>query len=128
MYALEITGILDTIKVRSVSKQTKPYRALVDVVKNQATFLSTNIEGTLVGFYAPSTVKSIMVQGMHLHFLSKDEKKGGHVLAISTTQNIHCRIACYTKLHLDMVEMSEATNKVGFNKKDMQESIEKVEK
>jgi acetolactate decarboxylase len=34
----------------------------------------------MVGFYTPGFMASLSVPGMHLHFLSADEKHGGHLL------------------------------------------------
>jgi acetolactate decarboxylase len=53
---------------------------LKEVTKNQPEFDMKNISGTIVGFRCPPFVKGINVPGYHLHFLSNDKSKGGHVL------------------------------------------------
>jgi acetolactate decarboxylase len=128
IYAIEITGMFDSLKLRSVTKQAKPYRPLVNIVKEQVVFNHTHIAGTLIGFYSPSSVKSIMIKGLHLHFLSNDLKKGGHVLSIVSNQKLVCNIACYTKLHLDILQYSNALKKDVADKNDLQKAINKVEK
>ena len=79
-YAVRADGEFDYVKTRSVPKQQKPYRPLVDVVKNQAVFEFQRVKGTLVGFRCPPFVKGINVPGYHFHFLTDDRKGGGHVL------------------------------------------------
>ena len=79
-YAVKITGTFETVKARSVARQTSPYRPLEEVVKSQALFDFANVEGTIVGFRCPPFVKGVNVPGYHLHFLTADRKAGGHVL------------------------------------------------
>ncbi len=80
-YAFRITGRFDYIETRSVPQQHKPYPPLIDVVKNQATFEFHNVNGTMVGFWCPAFMKGINVPGYHIHFLTKNRKAGGHMLA-----------------------------------------------
>ena len=79
-YAVKITGTFEIVRARSVAAQDKPYKPLLEVVKTQAVFEFTRVEGTIVGFRCPAYAKSINVPGYHLHFLSADRKMGGHVL------------------------------------------------
>ena len=51
-----------------------------------------DVEGTMVGFYSPNYIGALNVPGLHLHFISKDHKMGGHVLAFtakSATAALH---------------------------------------
>lgn len=82
-YAIKIHGNFDSIKVRSVPKQDKPYKDLKIVINKQSLFDYKNISGTLVGFHNPSYIKGINVPKFHFHFLSDDQKKGGHLLAFN---------------------------------------------
>ena len=127
IYAIEISGTFDSLKVRSVVKQQKPYRPLIDVVKQQAVFNLNSITGLFVGFYAPSSVKSIMVKGLHLHFLSSDRKKGGHVLSVFTGKTLHCRVGTYQTMNLDLFQKNES-QKHDTEQNQLQSEIEKVEK
>ena len=79
-YAIKISGKFKNVKTRSVPKQEKPYRDLVEVVKNQPTFEFENVEGTLVGFRCPPYSTGVNVPGYHFHFITKDKSGGGHVL------------------------------------------------
>jgi len=79
-YAVKITGVFDMVKTRSVPAQKKPYPPLTEIVKNQPVFAMQQISGTMVGFWCPSFVKGVNVPGYHVHFLSADTQRGGHVL------------------------------------------------
>jgi acetolactate decarboxylase len=78
-YALRIDGRFSYLKVRSVPKQEN-YRPLVEVAQEQPVFTYTDIEGTLAGFFTPDFLSSVSVPGLHLHFLSADRRRGGHLL------------------------------------------------
>lgn len=79
-YAIRIEGIFAQVRVRSVPKQ-ESYRPLVEVAAEQPVFESCDIEGTLAGFFTPVFMGSVNVPGLHLHFLSRDKKYGGHLLS-----------------------------------------------
>ncbi len=78
-YAMRIDGYFSYVRTRSVPRQEN-YRPLAEVAKEQPTFEFENLEGTLVGFYTPSFLSSLSVPGLHLHFLSSDRTRGGHLL------------------------------------------------
>lgn len=82
-YAFRIEGNFTTVQTRSVPAQQKPYPILSEVTKKQAVFNFENVKGSLIGFWCPDTVGSINVPGYHLHFISDDRTKGGHLLNIS---------------------------------------------
>lgn len=83
LYALRLDGKFKNLKLRSVPAQTKPYRPLAEVVKEQSVFEYTELEGTVVAFRTPQFLSGVSVPGYHFHFLSKDRKRGGHVLDLS---------------------------------------------
>ena len=83
-YAIKIEGVFNYVKTRSVPAQQKPYIPLLDVIPNQVFFEFDNIKGTLVGFRCPSYVNGINVPGYHLHFITDDKTRGGHVIALET--------------------------------------------
>jgi len=78
-YALRLDGIFETIHARAVHTVPQNTR-LLDAAKTQSEFHFENIEGTLVGFWSPHYSSSFSIPGYHLHFISKDRTKGGHVL------------------------------------------------
>jgi acetolactate decarboxylase len=78
--AIRLDGSFDLVRARSVPRQRPPYRPLTEVVAAQNIFELTGVEGTMVGFRFPSYVEGIEVSGYHLHFISADRTRGGHVL------------------------------------------------
>lgn len=83
LYCLRVDAAFEYVKVRSVPKQEN-YRPLVEVTAEQPVFEYETLSGTLVGFYVPEFLQSLNVPGIHLHFLSDDKTKGGHLLACRT--------------------------------------------
>ena len=79
--AIRMEGHFKTMKTRSVPAQTKPYPPLAEVAKKQAVFEMENVAGTVLGFRSPPFVKGVGVPGYHLHFISQDRSRGGHILA-----------------------------------------------
>jgi acetolactate decarboxylase len=114
-----------TIKTRSVSKQTKPYPLMIDAVKNQSVFELQTISGTLVGFRFPEFMKGLNVPGYHFHFLSDDKKTGGHVLdLLGTDFKIEINYMADFELH---IPDNKEFNKLNLAKTKA-EDLEKVEK
>lgn len=79
-YAIKIEGSFPTMTVRSVTRQSPPYRPLTEVVREQSLFDFKNTSGTLVGFRCPEYVQGVNVASYHLHYLSSDKTHGGHVM------------------------------------------------
>lgn len=82
-YALRILCTLSKLQVRSEGPYEKPYPPLSDALKQQAVFEYTDISGTLVGFWFPDFLGNTNAAGYHLHFISDDLTKGGHVLQMT---------------------------------------------
>ncbi len=78
--AVRADGNFPHMKVRIIPRQNKPYPPLIDAAKVQPVYEYTNITGTVVGFRCPAFVKGINVPSYHLHFISNDRKRGGHIL------------------------------------------------
>lgn len=78
-YAVRIDGEFDTIITRSVQR-TPEGVPLVVAASQQREFHLRNVRGTLVGFWSPGYLRTILVPGYHLHFLSDDRRSGGHLL------------------------------------------------
>jgi len=79
--AIRVEGSFSYMKTQVLRRQSKPYPPTAEVVKSCAQFEMTNVSGTIVGFRGPPYVKGISDPGYHLHFLSDDRTRGGHVLA-----------------------------------------------
>ena len=78
--AIRIDGHFSRVHARSVPKQSKPYPPLVEVTAGQVEWEFEGVEGTVVGFRFPEAVSGVEVVGHHLHFISADRTRGGHVL------------------------------------------------
>ena len=84
MYVIKLKGDFSNITVRSVEKQEKPYKEFTDVAAvDQKVFNHTDQTGTVVAVYFPEYMNELNMHGWHLHFLSDDKTKGGHVLGFS---------------------------------------------
>ena len=79
-YAIRLEGKFESVHTRSVPAQQKPYPELVEVTRHQPEFDIPETDGKLTGFFSPEFVKGINIVGYHLHFLSDDKKRGGHLL------------------------------------------------
>ena len=86
MYAVKIHTKCDLAYVRSEDEQAKPYKKLAESLKGtQHEFKYDNIEGTLVCFYFPDYMKELNsagTDGWHVHFISDDGTKGGHMFDV----------------------------------------------
>jgi acetolactate decarboxylase len=82
-YAIRIPCTLSSVRVRSEGPFEKPYPVLSEALKQQSEFTYTDIKGTLVGFWFPDFLGNANAAGYHLHFISDDFKKGGHVLEMT---------------------------------------------
>ena len=88
-YMIRIDGTFREINVRSVHAQEGPYKRLTEVMEHDQTFFDyENIEGTLVGVYCPPYMASLNAVGWHLHFVSEDKTKGGHVLDVNISSAV----------------------------------------
>ena len=103
-YAIIIKGSFSMVKVRSVGPYPEPYPLLSEAVADQNVIEHTALPGRLVGFWMPSYMGNANAAGYHLHFLSDDCQKGGHVLALAVndvevyldeTPNMHIGFSPY---------------------------------
>lgn len=107
--ALRVDGDFELVRARSVPRQHRPYRPLAEVVAEQHVFELHDVRGTLVGFRFPEYSGTIEVSGFHLHFISDDRRRGGHVLDCCT-RAVTARFDPSTDLHLELppgVDLSE---------------------
>jgi len=80
IYAVRIDGEFADMKARSLQNQPKPYRPLAEVLDDiQTIFDYSHSKGTAVGFRFPTYMESLNVEGYHMHFLTEDRSRGGHL-------------------------------------------------
>lgn len=102
MVSLKATGRFSAIRVRAACR-TESGVDLVEATSQQAVFDYAGVPGTLVGFWSPDYAKSIAISGWHLHFISDDRTKGGHVLDLNT-QALHVELNDVNDVHLAIPE------------------------
>ena len=84
IHALRVEGRFRCVHARSVPRQRRPYPPMTEVAASQNVFDLEHVEGTMVGFRFPDYAKGINVPGYHLHFVTADRARGGHVLECAT--------------------------------------------
>ena len=99
--AVRLDGRFELVRARSVPRQEPPYRPLTEVVADQHVFELADVEGTMLGFRFPTYAEGIEVPGCHLHFISSDRSRGGHVLD-SRSAALRARIDPSNDLHVEL--------------------------
>lgn len=115
-FAIRLDGRFSCVRVRSIPPQSEPYPTISEIVEQQMLFEYHDVMATMVGFFFPSYVQGLTFQGFHLHFITDDEKHGGHVLdfdavevkiEIDPIESYHLVLPDYTKA---AIRMSGAQN------------------
>jgi acetolactate decarboxylase len=101
--AIRIDGRFEEVHVRSVPRQTPPYRPLAEVIAQQQISVLRDVSGTMMGFCFPDALDGIEMVGSHLHFLNDDRTRGGHVLSY-TLLKATARLDGATRLHVELPE------------------------
>jgi acetolactate decarboxylase len=78
-FALRVDGHFDYVHTRAMCR-TEEGVPLVQAAAVQPEFAFRDVTGTLVGFWTPEYARMLNVPGYHLHFLSADRTRGGHLL------------------------------------------------
>ncbi len=99
--AIRLDGRFELVRARSVPPQSPPYRPLIEVIADQHVFELEDIAGTMLGFRFPAYLEGIEVGGYHLHFISEDRTRGGHVLG-SRSSGLRARIDPSNDLHVEL--------------------------
>jgi acetolactate decarboxylase len=105
--ALRIDGSFDLVEVRSIHRQTKPYPPLAEAAAHQNVFALHGVTGTVVGFRFPDYAQGLEVPGYHLHFISGDRTRGGHVLDCRLSRGA-LAVERSSELHLELPAGLEA--------------------
>jgi acetolactate decarboxylase len=99
--AVRIDGRFERVRARSVPRQDPPYRPLAEVVADQHVFELEDVDGTMLGFRFPTYAEGIEVSGWHLHFITEDRLRGGHVLD-SGAATAHVQLDPSSELHIEL--------------------------
>ena len=83
MHIVRIDGEFEMVNARSEAPYRSHHITLKEVLgRTQKSFIYENIRGSLVGVYFPDYLDGINMPGWHLHFLSEERSKGGHVFDV----------------------------------------------
>ncbi|WP_204508376.1 acetolactate decarboxylase [Aestuariivirga litoralis] len=124
MYAIRIDGHFDYVRARSVPKMMN-YMPLAEIARLQTVFEFTDVEGTIIGFYTPNFLAGVHLPGLHLHFITKDRTRGGHLLAAAPgSVTVKLQHAPSVELGLPMTFDFLTMERV----RDMQADLDKVER
>lgn len=96
--ALRVRGVFEFVHAR-VACKARPGASLVEATSSQSEFRWTEVAGTLVGFWTPEWARTINVPGFHLHFLSDDRTRAGHVIDIRA-KGVVAELHAASDLHL----------------------------
>ncbi|MBQ8092778.1 MAG: acetolactate decarboxylase [Clostridia bacterium] len=125
MHVVKIDGTFEKVDARSEAPYRSHHVTLKEVLgQNQKAFIFENIRGSLVGVYFPDYMDGINMPGWHLHFLSEDRTKGGHVFDVC----IQSGLAKVDKISNIVIELpKDAAFDTYSLKQDLQEEIKSVE-
>lgn len=99
--AIRLDGVFDRIHARTVPRQSPPYPSLAEVAAIQTESTFTDLEATVVGFRFPAAADGIEVTGTHLHFVSADRRRAGHVLSCDVRSG-RLALAAVTSLRIEL--------------------------
>lgn len=109
--SIRVDGLFNYIKFRIIAGQSKLRESLLELVKRQQIVSSSNVEGTLFGFWSPAFSGGFSVAGFHLHFLSKDKTQGGHVIGFDTRE-VRLQAAAIEEYTVKLPQNEEFNEKV----------------
>ncbi len=84
MHLVRIDGLFKTISARSESGIMTHHVELKDILAGrQEDFVFTHTQGSLIALRFPDYMDGINAAGWHLHYISDDRARGGHVFDLS---------------------------------------------
>ncbi|WP_429292469.1 acetolactate decarboxylase [Paraburkholderia sp. CI3] len=123
--AFRIDGRFERVETRTVPRQTKPYRPMLQAIERQPVFKFEETSGTLIGFRCPPYVQGINVAGFHVHYITDDRRGGGHVLDYRLLEG-KLEIAKISKLRIDLPQ-TESFQQATLHSEEMSKAIEAAE-
>lgn len=125
MHVVRIDGLFEKVDARSEAPYRSHHITLKEVLgKNQKAFMFENIRGSLVGVYFPDYMDGINMPGWHLHFISEDRSKGGHVFDVSVLEGV-AKVDKISNIYINLPQ--EAAFDTYSLKQDLQDEIKSVE-
>ena len=87
IHIARIDGLFQRVDARSAAPYQAPHVPLKDVMGDlQKEFVFEQQRGTLVCVYFPDYLDGINAEGWHLHFITEDRRRGGHVLDLALAE------------------------------------------
>lgn len=84
IHVVTVKGSFESVSARSESAYRADHITLKEMLATtQREFIFEKLDGTLVCVYHPDFMDGINAPGWHVHFLSEDLTRGGHVFDIS---------------------------------------------
>lgn len=99
--AIRVDGRFEAVIVRSVPKQVPPYPSLAGAIAQQQVTKLVEVSGSLAGFRFPDAMDGIEMVGAHLHFVTDDRSRGGHVLGYTLLEGT-AHLDDPTELHVEL--------------------------
>ena len=125
MHVVRIDGVFEKVDARSEAPYRSHHVTLKEMLGHtQKAFIFENIRGSLIGVYFPDYMDGINMPGWHLHFLSEDRSKGGHVFDVSVQEGI-AKVDKITNIFINLPK--EAAFDTYSLKQDLQAEIKSVE-
>lgn len=126
LYAVRIRGRFGVVRTRTVARQSRPYRPLVEVTAGEPVHEQRDVVGTVAGFRTPLYERGIGVPGGHVHFIDEALRRGGHVLDF-VLQHGTIEVCIGTDLHLAL-PMTAAFAGAHLDPADLDAQVERTER
>ena len=123
-YAIHMEGRFQTVRTRSVP-WTENYQPLAKATDQQKIRTFENVDGHLVGFYAPAFVPSVSVPGYHLHFIDSAFTAGGHLLSCAP-EHLNIEVQIFFSMELTLPKTLDYLT-ASFTR-DAEKDLEKAER
>ncbi|RKU48519.1 hypothetical protein DL546_006635 [Coniochaeta pulveracea] len=110
--AFRVDGVFKSVTVRAAGPQKEKGEGLVAVCARQTVFElepeeGGGIGGTIIGFRSPAFLQGVSVAGDHLHFITDDRKRGGHMLGFETEGEVEVQVAGMWRVELELPKDDE---------------------
>lgn len=104
-FAWRITGHFDALRVRAACHHASG-TPLVEAVTDQGVFEFRDIPATIVGFWSPPFSQAIAIPGYHLHAISDDRTRAGHVFDLRAA-DLFAEVHRVSEMHVALPETRE---------------------
>lgn len=101
-FAWRITGQFEELRLRAACRHASG-TPLAEAVTDQAIFEFRDIPATIVGFWSPAFSQAIAIPGYHLHAISDDCTRAGHVFDLRAGEVV-AEVHRVSELHVALPE------------------------